>query len=124
MQGQLANSLERIRLLVHILRMIVEPHEKQHPAVQKLRLHIKNLEEVAIEAMSIWLSNQSLDETRKIPFLKEIFKVAKVEESYKNSEIGKTVAPKTCRESDLLFRPRHINPCHFSEQGRFQTFTA
>ena len=72
-----------------------------------------------MKAISNWLT---ADFSEKIPILKEIFKVAKAEESYKNSEIGKNAAPKTCRESDLLFRPRHVNPCHFPEQGKFQTF--
>ncbi|KAI9645822.1 hypothetical protein NHQ30_005257 [Ciborinia camelliae] len=79
---------ERIRLLVHILKMIVEPHHKQCPAVQKLGLNVKKLEEVTMEVMSNWFTEKDHPEnSAKKPFLKEIFKVARKEEQYKNGEI-------------------------------------
>ena len=80
---------ERIRLLVHILRMIIEPRERQHITVQKLGLDVKKLEEVTMEAMSNWFNDKEHPEnSQKRPFLKEIFKIAKAEERYKNGEIG------------------------------------
>ena len=70
--------------------MIVEPYEKQHPTVQKLGLNVKKLEEVTMEAMSNWFNDKEHPENAaKKPFLKEIFKVARAEERYKNGEIGK-----------------------------------
>ncbi|KAH7361004.1 hypothetical protein BKA65DRAFT_196693 [Rhexocercosporidium sp. MPI-PUGE-AT-0058] len=82
---------ERIRLLVHILKMIVEPVEKQCPTVQKLKLNVKTLEAVTMEAMSNWFADKEHTENeQKRPFLKEIFKVAKFQERYKNGEIDVT----------------------------------
>jgi hypothetical protein len=81
---------ERIRLLVHILKLIIEPYERQCPAVQKLRLNVRKLEEVTMEAMTSWFNDPDhMENLSKKPFLKEIFKVAKAEERYKNGEIGK-----------------------------------
>jgi hypothetical protein len=85
------NLVERIRLLVHILKMIIEPYHKQCPTVQKLTLNVKKLEEVTMEAMNNWFNDPEHPENAsKKPFLKEIFKVAKVEERYKNGEIGES----------------------------------
>ena len=70
--------------------MIVEPQEKQHHTVQKLGLNVKKLEEVTMEQMSPWFSDKDHPSNeKKRPFLKEIFKIAKAEERYKNGEIGK-----------------------------------
>ncbi|QSZ30544.1 hypothetical protein DSL72_000098 [Monilinia vaccinii-corymbosi] len=79
---------ERIRLLVHMLKMIVEPYHKQCQAVQKLNLNVKKLEEVTMEAMSNWFNEKDRPQnSAKKPFLREIFKVARREEQYKNGEI-------------------------------------
>lgn len=84
--------VERIRLLVHILKMVIEPYDKQCPTVQKLRLNVAKLEEVTMEAMSAWFNDDDHPENlSKKPFLKEIFKVAKAEERYKNGEIGESL---------------------------------
>lgn len=86
---------ERIRLLVWILRLIVEPPEKQCLTVSKLGLNVKKLEEVTMEAMSNWFNDKEhLENAQKRPYLKEIFKIAKAEERYRNGEIdGTTVIP-------------------------------
>lgn len=82
--------IERIHLLVHILKMIIEPYHKQCPTVQKLGLNVKKLEEVTMEAMSTWFADKDRPENlAKKPFLKEIFKVAKKQERYKNGELSK-----------------------------------
>jgi hypothetical protein len=71
--------------------MIVEPPHKQHPTVQKLGLNVKKLEEATMEAMSTWFNDPDHPENAaKKAFLKEIFKVAKTEERYKNGEIGES----------------------------------
>jgi hypothetical protein len=70
--------------------MIVEPRGKQFPAVQRLGLNIKRLEEVTLEAMSNWFNDKKHPENaRKRPYLEGIFRIAKEEERYKNGEIGK-----------------------------------
>ena len=87
-------ATERIRLLVHVLKMIIEPHDKQCPTVQKLGLNVKKLDEVTMEAMSNWFSDKEHPENAtKKPFLKEIFKVARQQERYKNGEIGRRRPP-------------------------------
>lgn len=71
--------------------MVVEPNAKQHPDIQKLNLNVRKLEEVTTEALSGFFSVADKDNNnnaRKKPFLKEIFKVAKAEERYRNGEIG------------------------------------
>ncbi|KAL3423535.1 hypothetical protein PVAG01_05282 [Phlyctema vagabunda] len=80
---------ERIKLLVHILLMIVEPVATQAPAVTKLGLNVKKLEDVTMEAMNAWFNDKDHPaNAKKRPYLKEIFKVAKQQERYKNGEIG------------------------------------
>ncbi|KAF4622808.1 hypothetical protein G7Y89_g14217 [Cudoniella acicularis] len=82
---------ERIRLLVHILRMIIEPRERQCPTVQKLGLNVRKLEEVTMEAMSNWFSDKEHPENAaKKPFLREIFKVARMEERFRAGEVDGT----------------------------------
>ncbi|PKS10339.1 hypothetical protein jhhlp_002090 [Lomentospora prolificans] len=79
---------ERVHLLAHILRLIVEPSHKQHPDVQKSCLNVKKLEEVTAEALSSFFSDpETPGNCKKRPYLNEIFKVARFEERYKNGEI-------------------------------------
>ncbi|KAH6681593.1 hypothetical protein B0J14DRAFT_218265 [Halenospora varia] len=79
---------ERIQLLVHILKLIVEPVDRQHASVRKLGLNVKKLKAVTMEAMSIWFNDKDHPENRnKRRFLKEIFKVAETEERFKAGEI-------------------------------------
>ncbi|PVH82268.1 hypothetical protein DL98DRAFT_142922 [Cadophora sp. DSE1049] len=95
---------ERIRLLVHILKMIIEPRERQCPTVQKLGLDVKKLESATMEVMSPWFADKEHPENEsKRPFLKEIFKVARIQERYKNGEIdGTTIVPVRYGESIAL----------------------
>jgi hypothetical protein len=70
--------------------MVIEPAVTQHPSVQKLGLNVRKLEEATMEMMTPWFNEQGHPENAaKKPFFKEIFKVAKAEERYKNGEIGK-----------------------------------
>ncbi|KAF6836946.1 hypothetical protein CMUS01_05212 [Colletotrichum musicola] len=81
---------ERVHLLCHILRMIVEPPEKQHPSILKMNLNVQKLEDATTEAMSAFFSDkENKANAKKKPYLDEIFKVAKGEERYKRGEIGK-----------------------------------
>ncbi|KAH8591858.1 hypothetical protein B0O99DRAFT_518715 [Bisporella sp. PMI_857] len=83
---------QRVRLLVHILRMVIQPYDQQHPSAQKLRLNVKKLEDAALEVMTPWFNDkEKTDNANKRVFFKEIFKVAKQEERFKNGEIGITL---------------------------------
>lgn len=84
---------ERISLLVHILKMIIEPTERQNPTIRKLGLNVKKLEESTMEVMSNWFNDKEHPENlQKKKFLKEIFRVAKVQERYKRGEIDGSTA--------------------------------
>ncbi|KAJ3490706.1 hypothetical protein NLG97_g5726 [Lecanicillium saksenae] len=80
---------ERVHLLAHILRIVLEPNSKQHPDIRKLGLNVTKLEETTAEALSSFFMDNDAN-ARKKPFLTEIFKVARQEERYKNGEIDGT----------------------------------
>lgn len=85
-------TTERVHLLIHILRMIVQPREKQLPGIQKLNLSVKKLEEVTIEALSTFFTDkENPANARKKPYLNEIFRVAKQEERFLKGEIGQSL---------------------------------
>ena len=71
--------------------MIVEPARTQHPDIQRLGLDITKLEEATMESLSSFFSDakDTRDAKNKGAWLKEIFKVARWEESYRRGEIGK-----------------------------------
>lgn len=77
---------ERVHLLAHILRIVLEPNTKQHPDIRKLGLNVAKLEETTAEALSSFFMDNEAN-ARKKPYLTEIFKVARQEERYKNGEI-------------------------------------
>ncbi|KAL2753619.1 hypothetical protein ACRALDRAFT_2110380 [Sodiomyces alcalophilus JCM 7366] len=79
---------ERVHLLCHILRMIVEPDEKQHPSIRKMKLNVQKLKEATDEALSSFFSGKENEKNaRKKPYLDEIFKIALQEQRYKHGEI-------------------------------------
>jgi hypothetical protein len=72
--------------------MIIEPTPTQCDTVQKLELNVRKLEEVTMEAMSNWFNDKEHpDNASKRNLLREVFKVAKAEESYRNGELGMLV---------------------------------
>jgi hypothetical protein len=74
--------------------MVIEPNATQHPDIQKLNLTVKKLEEVTTDALSTFFSDkENNNNAKKKPFLKEIFKVARMEERYRNGEIGNGPEP-------------------------------
>lgn len=82
---------ERVHLLIHILRMIVEPSHKQHHTLRKLYLNVGKLEEVTNEALSSFFTDKdNPSNVAKKPYLKEIFRVAKMEERYKDGQIDES----------------------------------
>jgi len=83
---------ERVHLLVHILRLIITPNASQHPDIQKLNIDIQKLEEITMESMSGFFNDNGKndgknDNSKKKPYLKEIFKVARHEEQFRKGEI-------------------------------------
>ena len=69
--------------------MIVEPNESQHPDIQKLNINVAKLEEVTMDALSSFFSdNDKNNNLKKKPYITEIFKMARAEEQYKRGEIG------------------------------------
>ncbi|KAI0460446.1 hypothetical protein F5B21DRAFT_8211 [Xylaria acuta] len=97
---------ERVYLLCHILRMLVEPTHKQHPAIQKVNLDLNTLEAVTFEALSSWFNDKDTPaNAEKKSLLKEIFKVAKQEARYRdggldvNTEVFvKAISPDEARK--------------------------
>lgn len=63
--------------------------ENNCEATQKANLTVKKLEEVTMEAMSNWFNDtEHPSNAKKRPFLKEIFKVARLQERWKRGELG------------------------------------
>ncbi|KAI1359529.1 hypothetical protein F5Y08DRAFT_76687 [Xylaria arbuscula] len=80
---------ERVYLLCHILRMIVEPEHKRHSAIRKVNLDLKTLEDLTYEALSSFFGDKdSLANKNKKPLLEDIFKIARQEARYKDNEIN------------------------------------
>jgi hypothetical protein len=67
--------------------MVVEPNRNQHPDIQKLNLNVTKLEKVTMEALHFFPDEDDPSGARAE--LGKVFKVAKVEERYRNGEIGK-----------------------------------
>jgi hypothetical protein len=86
---------ERVHLLTHILRLIVEPSANQHPEVNKSGLNVDKLDEVTMEALSSFFADPNNPTNgHKRPFLSEIFKVARAEERYLRGELhGDSMIP-------------------------------
>jgi hypothetical protein len=83
--------VERVHLIQHCLRLVVQPNARQHPDIQKLNLNVAKLEEATTDALSSFFSDKdNTNNIKKKRYLKELFKLAKAEERYNNGEIGKT----------------------------------
>ncbi|KAI0526502.1 hypothetical protein F5B22DRAFT_641644 [Xylaria bambusicola] len=80
---------ERVYLLCHILRMIVEPEYRRHDAIRKVNLDLKGLEIVTYDALSAFFGDKdSPSNMSKKPLLQDIFKIARQEARYKDNEIS------------------------------------
>jgi hypothetical protein len=81
--------------------MVMQPKHLQHADIQKSNLSITKLEEVTWEALHNFFGDkENPSQGAKKPYLKEIFKIARSEERFRNGEIGKKTRP-------------------FNQQGRF-----
>lgn len=75
---------------MHILRMVIEPAENQHPSMYKSYLGIEKLEETTWDASWAWFKGEnSPGFVRNVPILNAIFRIARHEESYKHGKTGK-----------------------------------
>lgn len=69
--------------------MVTEPNHSQHKDIGKLSVNVSKLEEATFEALSSWFADvDHPNNAKKRPCLKEIFRVAKYQERFKNGEIG------------------------------------
>ena len=73
--------------MVHILQLVVEPNQNQYPDIQRLGITVAKLEDVTRDALALWYGESKQNEA-KAPYLKELFKVARMEEQFKRGEIG------------------------------------
>lgn len=73
----------------HILRLVINP-ATQPPSFQRLEgLNVAKLEAAAMESLSAFFEDRNKPtNAKKRPILKELFRVAKMEEKYKRNEIG------------------------------------
>ncbi|KAK3302394.1 uncharacterized protein B0T15DRAFT_303917 [Chaetomium strumarium] len=81
---------ERVILLTHIVKMIVDP-EKQPPEIQRLGVTVAKIEAVTMEALAPFFDDGSKPRNaNKRSILKELFRVARAEERYRRKEIDGT----------------------------------
>ncbi|KAI1131541.1 hypothetical protein F5Y10DRAFT_262113 [Nemania abortiva] len=79
---------ERTFLLFHILRLVMQPKETQHEAIRNSGVDLYKLEAITMEALSSWFNDKDGPGNKsKKPLIKDLFKVARVEERYRNNEI-------------------------------------
>lgn len=77
--------------------MVVQPRVNQHTDVQKAGLNVEKLEALTNDALYTFFHDKdNASNAKKEPYLKEIFKVAKQQERFKNGEIGRTVSETQC----------------------------
>ncbi|KAH6850001.1 hypothetical protein B0I37DRAFT_102204 [Chaetomium sp. MPI-CAGE-AT-0009] len=82
---------ERVHILKHMMRMVIEP-EVRSPSVKELGvLAVDRFETAAMDSLRSWFIDPKKPKNiRKKPILKEMFRVAKMEERYKRNEIDAT----------------------------------
>ncbi len=93
--------------MIHILKMVLEPNNNQHADIRPLDLNVAKLEDATMECLnSFFADKENPKNALKKPYLKEIFKVAKFEQRYRNGEIGQSTCVPTllCRDTDKHHR--------------------
>lgn len=80
---------ERVYLLCHILRMLVEPRRQQHEVIRTAEMTISSLEDITFDALSSWFNDKKAPRNMsKKPFLRELFRVAVQEARYRDGGLG------------------------------------
>lgn len=78
---------ERVHLLVHIILLVARPAAEKPESMRDV--DIKELDAHTTEYMQAWFSDRDHPENqKKLPFLREIFKVARSYERFLNGELG------------------------------------
>jgi hypothetical protein len=73
--------------------LVVDP-EKQPPEMRRLGINVAKLETVAMESLSSFFEDPSKPKNEQKKYiLKELFKLAKMEEKYLRNEIGRLPGP-------------------------------
>jgi hypothetical protein len=76
--------------LKHILRLIIEPGARPPSLRRQGHITVAMLETAAMDSLSVFFQDANKPKNAlKRPILKEIFKVARMEERYKRNEIGR-----------------------------------
>ncbi|KAJ2907228.1 uncharacterized protein MKZ38_006522 [Zalerion maritima] len=78
---------ERVHLLCHILRLVVQPNDEQHHAIKQLNLSVKKLQESAHEALTMFFNDKDGNNKAKKPYLDYLFNMARQEERFLRGEI-------------------------------------
>ena len=78
---------ERVHLLCHILRLVVEPNDNQHMDIRALNLNVTKLRDSAQEALTSFFAEKDGNNKAKKAFLDYLFVMARSEERYKRGEI-------------------------------------
>ncbi|KJK73680.1 hypothetical protein H634G_11052 [Metarhizium anisopliae BRIP 53293] len=78
---------ERINLLAHILRLLVEPSAKQHVAIRGLGLDVQRLEDITSSKLRDFLEKHDTN-ARKRQCLAQLFELAQQEARFRNGDIG------------------------------------
>ena len=62
-----------------------------------------------MDALSTWFADkENPANAAKQPLLKELFKLARAEERYKNGEIGESVNPTKCEDREVILTTCHL----------------
>jgi hypothetical protein len=100
--------------------MIIDPKTRP-PSIQRLgEITVAKLEAAAMDSLANFFADTSKPKNaKKKPILKELFKVAKMEERYKRNEIG-ALLPRWVTEvlvADPLRRQDHPDLCDAKRHG-------
>jgi hypothetical protein len=85
------------------------------PSIQKLGvITVAKLEAAAMDSLAVWFADPNKPENaQKKPILKELFRVAKMEEEYKQNNIGGFLLPNSRKRHVVLTPcPRRHHPGH------------
>ncbi|KAI1116080.1 hypothetical protein F5Y14DRAFT_85559 [Nemania sp. NC0429] len=79
---------ERIYLLCHILRMLIEPEESQNQAIRVSGLNLDRLEEITLECLTALSGKEESPKNKhRKSLLRSMFKVARLEARFRNCEM-------------------------------------
>ncbi|KAK3903330.1 hypothetical protein C8A05DRAFT_14709, partial [Staphylotrichum tortipilum] len=113
-------KLERIEVLKRILNLVINP-KIQPPSMQRLKgLRVEKLETAAMESLAVFFQDQTKPQNaQKRPIMKELFRVARMEESFRRGEIhASTLIIVTAND---MVMTHCFDPSKEAEDGRIST---